>query len=81
MICNVMEDAKDLLYWLLWPGLLSPEQCQLQMLGQSISTQLDSVTRWIFFEGLNILISTFRVCADDFEGPAKVFPLTFYLLL
>jgi hypothetical protein len=40
----------------------------------------------IFFEGLNILISTFCVCADGFQGLSKAFHypiqlLTFYLLL
>ncbi len=39
-----------------------------------------------FFEGLNILISTFCVCADCFQGLSKAFHyaiqlLTFYLLL
>ncbi len=39
-----------------------------------------------FFEGLNILISTFCVCADRFQGLSKAFHcpiqlLTFYLLL
>ncbi len=48
------------------------------MLGHSICTQSDSVTRWIFFEGLHILhvITAFRVCADDFQVLAKDFPLT-----
>ncbi len=27
----------------------------------------------IFFNGLNILISTFRVCADGFQGFSKVY--------
>jgi hypothetical protein len=27
-----------------------------------------SVTRWIFFEDVNILIITFCVCADGFQG-------------
>jgi hypothetical protein len=27
----------------------------------------------IFFEGLNIFISIFRVCADEFEGLSKAF--------
>jgi hypothetical protein len=44
----------------------------------------DSVTRWIFFEGLYILISTFYVCADGLPGLSKAFHypiqlLTFYL--
>ncbi len=48
--------------------------------------QTDSVTRWIFFEGLNILICTFCVCADGFQCPSKAFHcpkqlLTFDLLL
>jgi hypothetical protein len=39
-----------------------------------------------FFEDLNILISTFCVCADGFQGLSKGFhypilSLTFYLLL
>jgi hypothetical protein len=39
-----------------------------------------------FFEGLNILISTFCVCADGFQGLSKTFHcpiqlLTFYVLL
>jgi hypothetical protein len=38
-----------------------------------------------FFEGINILISTFCVCADGFQGLSKAFRypiqlLTFYLL-
>jgi hypothetical protein len=33
--------------------------------------QRDSVTRWLFFEGLNILISTFCLCADSFQSPSK----------
>jgi hypothetical protein len=38
------------------------------------------------FEGLNILISTLCVCADDFQGLSKDFQypiqcLTFYFLL
>jgi hypothetical protein len=33
----------------------------------------NSVTIWIFFEGLNILSSTFCVCADDFQGLSKNF--------
>jgi hypothetical protein len=47
----------------------------------------DSATRWIFvFEGLNIVISTFCVCADGFQGLSKAFHcpiqlLTFYLIL
>jgi hypothetical protein len=40
----------------------------------------------IYFEALNILISTFCVCADGFQGLSKAFHypvqlLTFYLLL
>jgi hypothetical protein len=39
-----------------------------------------------FFQGLNILIVTFCVCADGFQGISKAFHypvqlLTFYLLL
>ncbi len=39
-----------------------------------------------FFEGINILISTFCVCADGFQGISKAFHypiplLTFYWLL
>jgi hypothetical protein len=42
--------------------------------------------RWIFFEGLVNLISTFCVCADGFQRIYKSFHypiqlLTFYLLL
>jgi hypothetical protein len=38
-----------------------------------------------FFKGLNILVSTFCVCADAFQGRSKAFHyplqlLTFYLL-
>jgi hypothetical protein len=50
----------------------------------------DSKGQWhekdIIFEGLNILISTFSVCADGFQGLSKAFHyhvqlLTLYLLL
>jgi hypothetical protein len=31
-------------------------------------SQWDSLTRWVFFQGLNILISAFCVCADGFKA-------------
>jgi hypothetical protein len=38
-------------------------------LNSTVSLQRDSVMRWIiFFEGLNVLNSTFCVCADGFQG-------------
>ncbi len=52
----------------------------------ALSFLRDSVTSGYFFEDLNILISTFCVCADGFKGLFKSFHypiqlLTFYLLL
>ncbi len=46
----------------------------------------DSVKSWIFFEGLNIVISTFCVCIDGFQGLSNVLHYrtklsTFYLLI
>ncbi len=32
-----------------------------------------------FFEGLNILISTFCVCGDGFQGLSKAFHYTLYI--
>ncbi len=40
----------------------------------------DSVMRWIFLEGLNVLISTLCVCADGFLGLAKAFHCPIQLL-
>jgi hypothetical protein len=37
------------------------------------------VTRYIFFEGLNILISSFCVCADGFLGLSRAFPFPIHL--
>jgi hypothetical protein len=31
-----------------------------------------------FFEGLNILISTFCVCADGFQGLSKLFTMVLF---